>query len=263
MRYSDYHLHSEFSFDSDEKIENICEKAVNEDIEEIVLTDHLEVQDPQSYPDFVKRRREIERCREMYQDKVIIKSGVEIGQPHYDISTVNKIIKSNDFDFILASLHIVKGYGSHSKIIFTEDNVTDYIECYLAELFQIASDADYDVLAHVTLPFKYIPEELKQIAVLKNFEEQYRKIFRTVADRKKGIEINASGMRTLLNQTMPSAEVLNWYEDEGGEIVTIGSDGHSVRNAFLCLDDSFELLSQTKAKKLAHYTRRILSFKEL
>ena len=31
----DYHLHSEFSFDSSEKIENICRKAIEEEISEI------------------------------------------------------------------------------------------------------------------------------------------------------------------------------------------------------------------------------------
>ena len=53
----DYHLHSEFSFDSSEKIENIVEKALQMGIDEIALTDHAEfpLRDTAPWPDFVKR----------------------------------------------------------------------------------------------------------------------------------------------------------------------------------------------------------------
>ena len=53
----DYHLHSEFSFDSSEKIEKICVKAVQAGISEIALTDHTEfpLRETAHLPDFKRR----------------------------------------------------------------------------------------------------------------------------------------------------------------------------------------------------------------
>lgn len=262
MRFSDYHLHTEYSFDSTEKIENICKKAVKENIAEIALTDHLEMQDKE-YPDFAVREKEIALFREIYNGEVSIKSGVEIGQPHYDLKLAGEMIEVNDFDFILASLHTVKEYGPPSKYPFTENNVCDYLKRYLSELEIIAEQAEYDVLAHVTLPFRYIPEELKKIAPIGQFENQYRQIFKVIVKRGKGIEINASGMRTLIKQTLPSEEVLKWYEAEGGNIITLGSDGHSIRSAFSGLGDALRAMRSTTINKIAHYTKRSLSFEKL
>lgn len=263
MKLSDYHLHSEYSFDSREKINNLCKKALQEGIAEIVITDHLEIQDRKSYPDFGRRKKEIQHFNEKYKNKLIIKSGVEIGQPHYDLSSVQHMIKENDFDFILASVHHVKALGAPSKYQFSESNTDQYVEKYLKELEEIATDADYDVLAHVSLPFRYIPDELRDIFEVRKYEDQYRRVFRAVINRNKGIEINASGIRTDLKKTLPSVEILKWYEDEGGEIVTIGSDGHSAKSAFLCLHDALNTLKQTKIGKIAHYTKRILSYEEI
>ena len=38
--FSDYHVHSEFSFDSEEKIDNIISKAIELKMNQIVITDH-------------------------------------------------------------------------------------------------------------------------------------------------------------------------------------------------------------------------------
>lgn len=221
MRFSDYHLHTDFSFDSTEKIENFCKKAIKENIAEIVLTDHLEIQN-QDYPDFLAREKEIEQCRKIYCDRVSIKSGIEIGQPHYDLQRAEEIIQMNDFDFVLASLHTVKEYGEPSKYLFTENNVCDYLERYLYEIEIIAEQADYDALAHVTLPFRYVPVKLNDVAPISHFEKQYRQIFKIIVERGKGIEINASGMRTSIKQTLPSTEVLKWYEAEARQNCHIG-----------------------------------------
>ena len=38
--FSDYHVHSRFSFDSEEKIDNIILKAIELKMNQIVITDH-------------------------------------------------------------------------------------------------------------------------------------------------------------------------------------------------------------------------------
>ena len=81
--HCDYHLHSEFSFDSTEKIENICKKAVEEGISEVAITDHAELPlcENAPWPDFERREEVVKNCSEQYENKLQIRKGVEIGQP--------------------------------------------------------------------------------------------------------------------------------------------------------------------------------------
>ena len=81
--FCDYHLHSEFSFDSSESIENICKKAIAEGISEIAITDHAEIplRENAPWPDFEKRSEVIRACARKYGKELTIREGVEIGQP--------------------------------------------------------------------------------------------------------------------------------------------------------------------------------------
>ena len=45
----------------------------------------------------------------------------------------------------------------------------------------------------------------------------------------KGIELNTSSWHYGLKDTQPSRAILKLYKDLGGKIITIGSDGHSVK----------------------------------
>ena len=47
MIYSDYHMHTNFSSDSDTAMEDMIEKAILLGLKEIAITDHLDYQ----YPD--------------------------------------------------------------------------------------------------------------------------------------------------------------------------------------------------------------------
>ena len=49
-----------------------------------------------------------------------------------------------------------------------------------------------------------------------------------VIEKGKGIEINTSGLRQKFGDTFPSFEYIKLYRELGGEIITIGSDAHSM-----------------------------------
>ena len=120
----DYHLHSEFSFDSSEKIENICKKAVEEGISEIAVTDHAELplRENTPWPDFERRAEIIRACSGHYNNKLTIRSGVEIGQP-WRSSEMEKKITDLRPDFIIASVHELDGFPDPREIKYTENTI--------------------------------------------------------------------------------------------------------------------------------------------
>ena len=118
-------------------------------------------------------------------------------------------------------------------------------------------------MGHVTLPFRYIPQELREQFPIEIFRKEYMELFEIIVQREKGIEINTSGLRTVLEETLPNALVLQWYKDCGGRIITIGSDGHSVYSAFSGLETGYHMLKDLGYDKIATYHKRVLSFKGL
>ena len=242
MRICDYHLHSEFSFDSSEKIERICEKAVQFGISEIAITDHVEFpkDSEKLWPDFNEREKAIALCRKMFDGRLLIREGAEIGQPWLTDKEITTEI-SPALDFILASVHSPVNLPDPHDFVFSEDNVCDYMYATISQLTMMAAESDYDVLAHVTYLFRFVPAEILDRFPPESFLNEYRKLFRAVIDRGKGIEINCSGLRMpSIRKTLPSVDFIKLFREMGGEIITIGSDGHSCRSAFSGLEAGYE-----------------------
>ena len=266
MRKADYHLHSEFSFDSREKIENICVSAVENGIDEIVLTDHVEFPrgDAFPWPDYAARTAVIEACRKQYAGRLLIKTGVELGGGWRDIEGEAALLREQSFDFVLGSVHYPDGVPEAKGYTFTAENVIPYYDNYLRQLKKMAAVCDYDCLGHVTYLFRFVPEELVPVCNPYLYKKDYLELFEIVVSRGKGIEVNCSGLRMpTVRETLPSLEILRWYRSCGGTIVTVGSDGHSVRSAFSGLEEGYANLRAAGFDRAARFTARSLSFETL
>ena len=262
MKYCDYHLHSEFSFDSSEKIENICEKAVSSGIREIALTDHVELPNDSErpWPDFAKREEEIALCRKRFGGDLLIRAGAEIGQP-WLLDPEEDRLKKENLDFLLASVHTPDNLPDPHVFPFSEDNIKDYMGTVFSQMIRMAAECDYDVLAHVTFLFRFVPEAVLEKIPPESFTEELRKLFRMVIDREKGIEINCSGLRMpSIKKTLPSVDILKLYREMGGEIITIGSDGHSCYRAFSGLEAGYEAARMAGFRYAASFENRQPTF---
>ena len=57
-----------------------------------------------------------------------------------------------------------------------------------------------------------------------------------------------------------SLELLRLYRELGGEIVTVGSDGHSCRSAFSGLETGYQVLRDAGFSYAASFEKRIPTF---
>lgn len=254
----DYHLHSEFSFDSSEKIENICEKAIAEGISEIAITDHAEIplHDKAPWPDFLKRQEIISACSKQYKNKLVIREGIEIGQSWRNREQEKQLADSQP-DFIIASVHELDGFPDPRTIDFTEDNVPVFIGAYLSQMTHMAKNCEYDVLGHVTYLFRFLPEDFAAKYPPESFLQAYEDLFRVVISRGKGIEVNCSGLRMpAVKNLLPSPQLLRLFRELGGEIVTVGSDGHSCRSAFSGIEEGYKALKEAGFSAAACFEKR-------
>ena len=57
-------------------------------------------------------------------------------------------------------------------------------------------------------------------------EEAVRAVLSNIVRRGRLLEVNTSAYRQGLDEPFPSATILRWYRQEGGRLVSLGSDAH-------------------------------------
>lgn len=264
MLKQDYHVHSELSPDSESALDDICQRAVELGLEEIVVTDHYEmyegVNSVCSYRKYYLKLCGdiIEDCRERWKNHVYLGFGVEIGQPHIQPEAARKVINDNPYDFILASVHRV----GHKDLILYNYNQEDCIklrESYIRELLQIAKEEEYDCLAHLDLIKRYAAFQGISLR-MEECTEIVEMILKCVIERGKGIELNTSGLYNCLKEPLPSLEILKLYRQLGGEIITVGSDAHRVQDIAGGFMEVEEIIKKAGFRYISRFHRRKSSF---
>jgi histidinol-phosphatase (PHP family) len=240
MYIMDYHHHTNHSFDSTANMVDVCKKAIENNIQEICFTEHFSVNPlapTYGHINFDHYLSEIRSCQEQFHTHLTIMAGIELCEPHLLKNQYDETLKPLNLDFILGSVHNLN--NQKLRLALKEDHPTAY-ERYFNELHQMVSTADIDVIAHFDLMKRYAYKE-HGFYDFQEYQEIIQQILKKAIDRNIGMEINTSGLRTGLKQTMPSVEIIQLYKNLGGEILTIGSDSHSADSVGANLSDALSL----------------------
>lgn len=255
MNYlSDYHMHSKFSFDAVQTIEEAVLSAIKFNINEICMTEHISF-DPNdssyNYFDFNDYSNEIQSLSEKYKDKIKIKTGLEVGEYHLYKDDFNKYYKEHDLDFIIGSIHNINSKGLRTNL--KETGVNASYENYFREVLTLADCGDFDVLGHLDLVQRYAFDK-HGIYDFKLYKDNIYDILKTLISNNKGIEVNTSGLSK--NLLFPRIEVLKMYKDLGGEIITVGSDAHNSERVGENIEHTYELLKTLGYKYVFTFEKR-------
>ncbi len=225
----DYHVHTDFSGDCSVEMESVIQSAINKGLDEICLTDHLDIDSTDGSGAFVFSHEvyaeTIENFRKKYGREITIKMGVEIGlQPHV-LEDSAAFIEGNDFDFALASMHCCERLDFYLGDFFKTYSTEEAIKHYYTEYYEmLKSFQHYSVLGHLDLYKRYNPKSME--VPFKNYDYLVERVLKQAIKDEKGIEINTSGLRGNINQGLPSWEIIELYKELGGNIITLGSDSH-------------------------------------
>jgi histidinol-phosphatase (PHP family) len=270
----DYHAHTRFSCDCDTEMSVMCEEAIARGFREIAFTDHVDFgpNDPPGYFKPVEYLQSIERCRSLYGDRLTIRAGVELGEPHLFAQETRAVLAAGAFDFVIGSAHYAALLPSSSDSADTEklqcawsesffdQPLRQAYEAYFRQVVGLAARGDFDVLGHVDLVKRDARHYNKPYDGPAPYADMIRTALRSVIERGKGIEINTSPLYKGKGMTepCPSLEVLRWYREMGGEILTIGSDAHLPDKIGSHFDVALELARAAGFKRLATFEGRKL-----
>uniref|UniRef100_UPI00405656E6 histidinol-phosphatase HisJ family protein n=1 Tax=Agathobacter sp. TaxID=2021311 RepID=UPI00405656E6 len=227
----DTHLHTKFSGDSTANPRDMVESSIKRGLSGICFTDHQDLgyaRKPGLFDlDFENYKQEIYLLKEEYQNRFPILLGVELGlQP--DTAEGNKSIADcYPFDFVIGSSHEVNHMDIYYPDFYEGRKEDDcYLEYFESILSNLHTDADFDVYGHLDYIVRYGPNKNKYYSYRK-FADIIDEILRLIIEKGKGIELNTAGFKYGLGHPHPTEDILKRYRQLGGEIITLGSDGHA------------------------------------
>ncbi len=226
----DTHMHSCFSGDSETPPRDMIESAIQRRLTGICFTDHQDF-DYREQPgyfdlDFDAYYKEIMNLKEEYKARIEILWGVELGlQPHVVAKNL-KVTDTYPFDFVIGSSHVVDHIDIYYPVFYEgRTERTAYRRYFESVLENIQTDADYDVYGHLDYVVRYGPNKNNSFSYQK-YADLIDEILRLLIEKGKGIELNMAGFKYGLGHPNPTEDILKRYRQMGGEIITIGSDGH-------------------------------------
>lgn len=264
MFYSDYHIHSKFSGDSSEKLENILSKAISLGLKEIAITDHFEYDmmdmGEEWNIDLNKYSEEILKLKEKYKNEINIKLGLEVGiQPH-TVEYFENELKKYPLDFVIASSHGIDRYDLSFGILQKGRTRDEMQDLYFKTVYENVKKFDkFNVYGHLDFITRYGGMKYRGMNI-KNHIEIIEEILKKIISKGKGIEINTSGYRYGEDRVYPDFEILKKYFELGGEIITIGSDSHKASDITKDFSVAYELLGRLGIKYISSFEKMEPSF---
>ena len=233
---ADYHMHSHHSGDSESPMVEMIESAIAKELSEICFTEHLDLDYP-DLPDLPPEpftldvpsyKRELFSLKEKYKDKITIRFGIEIGMQAQVAKENLAVAKSEDFDFIIASQHLVDRRDPFYPSFWEPDTVENIIDrSFEVTLENIKLFRNFDVLGHLDYVARYVPEGDTTYSY-ERFKDRIDPILQWLVENGKGLDVNSKVLA--YSDTLPPnpcPEALKRFKELGGKIITFGSDAHT------------------------------------
>ena len=203
----------------------------------------------------------VHALNEKYGGKCLILSGVEISEGFWYKNEYEKIHSLLAYDVILGSVHCVKykdlemPYSGIDFSKLTNKQIYSYLDCYFNDMLEMIGTTDFDVLAHMTCPLRYITGEYGINVDLSVFDGKITAILKAIINSGIALEVNTSGYAAI-KDGIPGKEILKKYFDMGGYLITLGSDAHIAENASYCFDKAIGALKEIGFKNIYYYKNR-------
>ncbi len=224
----DSHTHSSFSFDSQEPLINMVDRAKALGMSYMAVTEHWDNDylaegydyEPLMLDDYIAEALAIKK-----QEKdLYLAVGVECGYSSLAIPTYAESIPKYPFEVIINSVHLVDGIDVYKPIYYVgKDKNTAYVDYFKVVRESLEVPYRYDVIGHIGFAMRYLPQEDKSLTP--DAKAIVEDIFKRAIELDKTIEVNVHVRETGL-QHVPTREMLKLYRDLGGDNLTFSTDAH-------------------------------------
>ncbi|WP_034446476.1 histidinol-phosphatase HisJ family protein [Butyrivibrio sp. AE2032] len=242
---SDFHMHSNHSGDSSTPMEDMIKSAIDKGLSEICFTEHLDLDYPDT-PDLPPEpftldvpsyKKELFSLKDKYKDKITLRFGIEIGMQAQVTKENLAIAKSDSFDFIIASQHLVDRRDPFYPDFWAPDTVENIFNRFFDQTLEnIKLFSEFDVLGHLDYISRYVPEGDTTYSY-ERFADKIDPILEYLIANDKGLDVNSKVLAySDILPPNPCPEALKRYKELGGALITFGSDAHTPDKIGCCFD---------------------------
>ena len=233
MILSDFHIHTTFC-DGKNPPEEMVISAIEKNMTNIGFSVHSYTFFDESY--CIKKGEtqnylnELSALKEKYKDKIHIYAGVE--QDYYSDST------TDDFDYVIGSVHYLKVNGEYCPIDFSADKLSKAVkdhfggdfylmtEHYFDTLSDIVSKTNADIIGHFDLITKFNETDNLFDAKNKRYIDAAKKYIDRLIPYGKPFEINTGAIsRGYRTTPYPDLDLISYIIEKGGRLI-LSSDSH-------------------------------------
>ncbi len=263
IKIIDMHTHTDNSQDGNHSATYMAEIAESNGIACLAFTDHCEVD--VFYRDGFDRRAkqsyfEISKTRSAFDGRLEILRGIELAQPHYEPELATKIITAQQYDVVIGSIHNLRGREDfYYMTSFDGINVEDMINEYYDEIIGMLEWGNFDVLAHITYPFRYIFNILGYVEDINKYSKKVDELLKLCAEKDKALEINMGGLKYPINLPSPTLETVKRFKELGGKLISVGSDSHYAERIGFGIPQAYEIAREAGFKAVAKFNERKVS----
>ena len=256
----DIHVHSYFSTDSEARMEDTIEKALEEGLSYLCFTDHIDYDYPVEGLTFdfdpAEYFRKIGEMKERYGSRIKILAGVELGMQEHLSKRYSELLRSWPFDFAIGSQHLVGGMDPYYPETFEGRNENDIYRLYFENMLtDIRVFRDFDALGHLDYIVRYGSRKGRNYSY-RQYADVIDEILKILVRDNHAIEINTAGIRKQLGFPNPHPEVLKRYRELGGTLVSIGSDAHKPYAVGFAFGTACEILKSCGFTHTVYYEKR-------
>ena len=250
----DQHVHSNFSFDSNEDLENYINVSNKNDI---VTTEHLDFANPiinyeDSSINYLKYIEEIDSLNKKYSNKFF--SGIEIGYTPNSEKRIEDFLKDKNFNLKLLSIHqngLFDYMCVNKKLISLEALIQEYFEQMIQAL---ESSIEFNVLAHFEYGIRIVDISVTDFDSLAS--KFLNKIIELIVKKEIAFEVNTKSMYKYKKENLYSY-MIEKYLKKGGKLFTLGSDAHNIKDYAYKFDEARKFLLTINIKEIILFKYKI------
>ena len=258
----DCHNHSNFSFDAVDTVEAMCRRAEELNLKAFAITDHSDL-DGKNLDECIKvvsnSVKAMEKFRNENKTTCEFLTGIELGEAIDYPEDAKKMLTLCNYDVVIGSYHnspTGEDFYFMDCSTLTDEEIANYLNGYFDSVLKTVLYADIDVIAHITYPFRYVVGDYKRNASVSDYLDKITAILKAVIDMGISLEVNTSGLRQKIKETLPNREILTLYRSLGGDKVSLGSDSHNTNDLSRGIDETIKVIKEIGFTHITYFRKR-------
>ena len=259
----DCHNHTTNSYDGETPLFDMCDAANRKGFAVYCITEHYdcEAEKERLTPaHIINCYKEIDAYKAAHPTGTKILKGIELGQILQGKEQAKWVMDTcgDQMDFVIGSLHNVKDNPDFYLIDYAaygSEKIEELCEAYYQELYEMSKVGGFDTVGHITYPYRYAV--IRNVPInLKRYDDIIEAMMKNLIHNGIAMEINTSGFRQGVGETLPGRYHLKMYKELGGELLTVGSDAHRISDHGKNISDGLLLAKEMGFEYITYFEKR-------